>query len=449
MPNEPGERPRLIERITAQNPRWGGLLGLLASLGVHALAAGYLSHFTLAEPFEIEFAVPAEIEFGLTDEIVGKRTAVAPAAPPPTPPKAVEQDIVVPDDQKKSPPKDEAKPPSEPAAKPDPSQNDKPATGEQSSDEDSDYRVPPGAQIALRINMERVRTSPAAEDVQRLLKVLPDWHAILDGSGVEPTEDLNRLLIATPNLRRSRLILAGEHARAEGYVREVQQKFAASRGESSSFRVEHGVPTAPWPNRDRTRRVISIIGPKHFAITRPEDLDAVLAVAQARGTSPDSENNNPSGDRSDASVETAAFAALVAMNEHEVVSLEVESAKQFAIRRAEYVPERFQLSIEDRAQRVLASSTGRFSSEKEAAQAKTFWNAVRDRYARNPFVALTGLDTPLRRTSIEQRGRSLHFSTTLSYHHLRLLLGYLEGFASGGANRRRPQNTTHPPPRPL
>ena len=50
--------------------------------------------------------------------------------------------------------------------------------------------MPPGAQLALRIDMKRVRESPLGPDVTRFLHGVPDWQLILAGSGIDPVADL-------------------------------------------------------------------------------------------------------------------------------------------------------------------------------------------------------------------------------------------------------------------
>jgi hypothetical protein len=76
---------------------------------------------------------------------------------------------------------------------------------------DAGSALPPGAQIAVRVDMQRIRASPIAEDVRGLLAAIPDWKALLDGSGIDPVDDIDRLLLATPNLQRSRVVIAGRY----------------------------------------------------------------------------------------------------------------------------------------------------------------------------------------------------------------------------------------------
>ena len=45
---------------------------------------------------------------------------------------------------------------------------------------------PPGAQLALRIDLDGIRGSPLASDVSDLLGGIPDVHALLDGSEIDP-----------------------------------------------------------------------------------------------------------------------------------------------------------------------------------------------------------------------------------------------------------------------
>ena len=71
--------------------------------------------------------------------------------------------------------------------------------------------------------MKRVRESPLGPDVTSFLRGVPDWQLLLEGSGIDPVSDLDRLLVATPNLQRSKLVLAGQHPPSETFVAQERQ----------------------------------------------------------------------------------------------------------------------------------------------------------------------------------------------------------------------------------
>jgi hypothetical protein len=116
------------------------------------------------------------------------------------------------------------------------------------------------AQIALRVDMARIRQSPVAGEVRSLLAAIPDWKALLDGSGIDPIEQVDRPLIATPTSARqdrSRGALPGRRAG----VRAAVERLAASKGVPAPWHNEGNVQVAPWANADATPRVIALVGP--------------------------------------------------------------------------------------------------------------------------------------------------------------------------------------------
>src|SRR5690606_18590026 len=127
------------------------------------------------------------------------------------------------------------------------------------------------AQLALRIDMDRIRTSPVGEDVRGLLRVIPDWQALLGGSDVDPVRDLSRVLIATPNLSRASLVVAGRLSPGAPGPRAIAEQLAAAEGVPVEWTEEHGVARTRWPSPDATERDVALIGDRHFVIARGQD----------------------------------------------------------------------------------------------------------------------------------------------------------------------------------
>jgi len=283
--------------------------------------------------------------------------------------------------------------------------------------------APPGAQLALRIDLVRLRQSPLAPEVRALLAAVPDWHAILDGSGIEPLDDLERLLIASPNLQRSRLVMSGRYVGDETKVREAVARMAAARGETPRWRRERGFDVARWPNIDATERVIALVGPHAFTITRDEDLPRVIAVARERRREAErlaQAAGTPVPDDAD---------ALLSMAEGEVLSIEVEGARAF-VRGGptESIPTRLRAAARELAAgRVEVVADGHFESANQATAAREFWDGMRATYARNALVALVGLGSALDHATIEVEGDTLHFRTELTPRQIALVLRYARG----------------------
>jgi len=414
--------------ISPPDARVGLGVGLGLSLALHALIYVLITTFGTVPELDFEFEMPTEIEFGMTDAMEASEAFEAPSTPPPTEPAGGEPaeegtgeaavDAGVPDAGRPDlGPPDMGPPDLGPrVAEAEPEEPESAAEGEG----DAPAALPAGAQIAIRIDMERVRTSALNREVRELMAAIPDWQMLLEGSGLDPLDDLDRLLITSPNLQRSRMILAGRHSHPdEGteFIRAVVARFAAERGVEAAWSEQEGVPVAPWPNQDATERVIAIVGPRHFVIARPADLSTVLAIAVTRETD-------------DEAVEAASGAdALLSMGDAEAFSVEVEGARNFVRGRAEHVPERIRLAIREVDDTAQVRGRARYEDEEAATEAATFWSAERDRFARNLFVG--GF---VRGLTLEGDGRNVVIEHQLSLGQMRLVMGYMQGLMT----RRRP-----------
>lgn len=275
-------------------------------------------------------------------------------------------------------------------------------------------RMPPGAQIALRVDMARIRRSPIAPDVRRLLAAIPDWKALLEGSGIDPIEQLDRLLIATPNLQREKIVLAGRYLGGESVVYEAVEKLGQARGVPTPWRTMGNVKVAPWANLDATPRTIALIGPEHFAIAREEDLPRLLAIASARTKGKKRKDERHPAD------------ALLSMEDGEGLSVEIEGASNFVRKGRRGVPESLRLSaIEQPRLRAELRGLLHYNDAAGAADAVDYLSTLRDRYASNALVALMGLADPLEDAQIEQTENDVRVTVVLTAEQMRLILGYL------------------------
>jgi hypothetical protein len=320
------------------------------------------------------------------------------------------------------------------------------ASSETGGEGEASARIPAGAQIALRLDLAIVRTSPLARDVASLLNAIPDWQLVLEGSGLDPLVDLDRVLLASPNLQRAQIVMAGEHAHAaEGedgtaWMRGVVERFGAARGAPTPWREELGVQVAPWPNLDETERVVAILGARHFALCRPEDLERVLAIAQAREAAQAEESPEETRARG--------AAALLSMDPEEALSLEVEGARQF-LRRGDptLFPARVRASMSREGEHhVKLRVWARYDDVPQAERAVEYWNAQREALAGQTMVALLGFSGPLRDATVVREETEVQVQSLLTHRQVRAILGFLEGAVrrprGGSSARPGPASTT-------
>ena len=426
--------------------------GLVASLLFHVAVFGYIASRTATFDFDFELTLPAEVEFGLTEGVV------AAAAPGGVARRASDEvgDRAV---------GDEPDPAIDAGVRDTDAGTDADAGTvadtvadagtDAGTDPDADTvaeipvgpsaitgpsRIPPGAQLALRVDMKRVRESALGPDVTQFLSGVPDWQLLLAGSGIDPVEDLDRLLVASPNLERSKLVLAGRHRRGTRFVEESVHRMARSRGKRASWRRRYGVRTAPWHNLDRTKRTIAVLSPYHFTITRQQDLGRVLALTKARELR-DAEKEGL--------VKAHGPDALLSMGPEEALSLEIEGVHRFVRGNVKHIPMRLRVAVRETGpDEATITTLATFASDAEAREATVYWTRVANFYSQQLVMTLAGFGKTLRRMNFDREQERIEVSFTLTDDQIRFILSYLEGrLRSVGSTSRPPQAPRVPPAR--
>jgi len=293
--------------------------------------------------------------------------------------------------------------------------------------------LPAGAQVALRVDLDRVRASPVRAEVEALLAALPDWQILLGASGaLEPVRDFSRVLVATPDFDRAHLVVAGRLAEEAGPPRELAERLAAGRGASLSWTESDGIARTPW-SVDATPRSLALVGPRHFVVARDEDLPTVLATAAVRREGE----------------EELAADALLSMREREALSLEVEGARNYVVEGSSpcVVPRSLRAGLSERDEvGVDVVLEARFDDEAQAAEAASCLTELVARYARNPFVDALGFGRPLASIEATVTGPSVRLAGDITHDELGRLLGLARGFFSRGRRRTPPPAEAPPPP---
>lgn len=398
---------------------FGAVLGAAGSLLVHALLFLSLRWAGTLPSVDFELTLPSEVEFGVTRAEPAATQASAPPPPADTPKERAAAAGPQPAPKKHEPrpePVDAGAPEAAIAA------NQEPPSPATRAAVDGDRPVlesfaPEGAQIALRLHMGRLRDSELAPDVRALLTAIPDFRLMLEGSGLDAVADLERLYIATPDLRRSNLVIAGQYEGGQEIAERAVANLAAARGREAAWSQRGGVRVAPWHDLDTTERVLALIAAQQFAITRTEDLERVLQVAHEiarrkvkdRGRAPDDPG-----------------AALLALERDEILALSVEGARMFARGNLRGVPERLEASVralDDGAFDVRM--TGHFESEEAAEHAQAYWERTRARFADHPLVAFIGMRAPLAGGLIRADELVVTARTRVTSQQARVVLGFV------------------------
>jgi hypothetical protein len=405
------------------------LLFLCGSLALHAALYLWMRAAWTLPDAGFELTLPDTIELGVIEGTTLESPPAASPASPPAPP-APAAAPAKPNDgsaEKPAPPK--------PPKPPKPSGPDA-ATRQSVAKNGIAALSPPGAQLALRVDLDAIRASPLSEDVRDLLDGIPDVGAILEGSEIEPVRDLSRLFLASPNLQRSRVVLAGKYRGDEAVPRSAAEKLASARGKTLEWQTHGTIPVAPWENPDSTERVLALFGSGLFAITRADDLPRVLGIGQAlaqrrKNTRP----NQPAAE------------ALLEMGQGQLVTLTVENAKLFARGATANVPDRLVIVAHAlQGETLQLTSEAEFPVEADAERALKFWDEMRTRYARSPLVALLGVSGLLEQTTLHLEGKVLELRSTLRLEEARLILRFVrDSLAPRRARTIAPADGTRAP----
>ncbi len=230
---------------------------------------------------------------------------------------------------------------------------------------------------------------------------------------------------------------------------------ASAHNGSVRWRHQHGVEVSDWPNDDRTRRVLAVISPFHFSISRPQDLVRILGVAQsreereaaARAEAPDGENGEgnegsegaESGDSPEPNSSGTAADALLSMAEGEALSFEAEGVHRFVPpTRRDQMPmdmlaQRVRVGLKDTGQGVELAAVGYFETAEEAEAAVTYWSEFRDARAASANFLVRGV---IRGIRITQAGDELHVDMNASYLVAAGAIGQVIGMIRSRADRR-------------
>jgi hypothetical protein len=387
------------------------------------------------------FQLPTQVEFGISDAPPGS------GSPAPAPPPAKKAEPKSPKLHKAKPPPDpnayavaDAGPPTAPdrnaretalAATAQGKDQGKEAArsgeGEQegalgdgsgSGLGDGNGYAPAGATIALNVDLERVRKTALLLETQALLDIIPEWQALLAGSGLDALQDFQRVFVATPNLERSSLVVSARHGLPRARIDAAVAALAAERGAPAPFHQQDGFAVAAWRNRGPTERVIALTGADQFTITRADDLQRVLGVARAL-----SELRTQQGFEAG---ELAKQGGLLAMQPNEAVALWIEGVHKYVRGEVSGVPSSLRMSIYHVDQfNTELRVRGQYESPAAAAGALTAMDALRQELSNDAKVIFLGLKSALDSAVIEQHGSALALHVRLTLHQTRYLLRYV------------------------
>ncbi len=418
-------------------------IALIASIGLHLALYLQLAAFDF-DLVDFELALPSEIEFGVTEAMEAASAPVVPA-PAEAPAQTSGSRGRDGEGERGDEGEDEHDAPdaglAEPAEDtPDAGVAEGPLVAEAPSSVDGPVSLPPGAQLAMRVDMQRIGRSPLAPAVREFFRQVPDWYLLTHGSGIDPLTDLDRVYLATPDpRRRSELVIAGRVVGGEAEIRGAVDAMASARGEPVAWRRARRVPVADWRNLDETARVLALLGPRQFAIAREDDLPILTAMIRHREALAETEGLE----------RTTGADALLSMGPNDALMLEVEGIHRYVRGRVEHVPARARIAVgEASADRIAVEGLAFFDSPEAAAAAQPYWDAMRQQVARHPLIRFSGMSSVLEDATLVPEGDRIRVRTQLSHTQARAVLSYIGARIAAITGFVPPADPSATPPSP-
>ena len=296
---------------------------------------------------------------------------------------------------------------------------------------------PEGSRFTMLLRVDRLKGTPYAAPVDALLMHMPDRRDLLEGTGLSFYDDLEALLIATPNpLDYTVTFLAARHHVSDAAMRAAVDRGARATGRVVAWRNEGG---RPWgerraragvtPPATRDARLIVLPASGLIVVTPPAYRALLLArqPSAPRGES-DAGAAAPDGGAPDASAPSPSWTSLLRRIDAEngllpANAVAMASAVDLFKRRAN-APLVF-LGVELELPRALAvvlgiqpepflEITATFADEAGARRWEATWPGLQRKLRTNPYVVLGGLAPLVARLTSTREGAAVRLRLTAS-----------------------------------
>jgi len=123
-----------------------------------------------------------------------------------------------------------------------------------------------GAKVRIKIDTDKVRQHPLGPRIGEILGRVPQWYDFLGPAKLDPIRDIDRLLIAGPELRNSSQVVAVLRYNVPESVMETAIDSLVQR---SSGEWLSGATRAASARADRAERIFAFFAPQLLAIVPP------------------------------------------------------------------------------------------------------------------------------------------------------------------------------------
>jgi len=304
--------------------------------------------------------------------------------------------------------------------------------------------APQGSRLTVLMRLDRLRGTEYAAPVGELLMRLPDGQDFVNGTGLDLFNDLDALLVATPNpLDASVTFVAVRHRLGDARVRAALTQGAKASDYTLSWRTQGGRPIAerhPLEARRRWRddRLIVLAAPGLTVVT-PRAYRALLLAPPAPpdGGVAAEAGGNPDAGAAAPSPLAGGWATLLTRIDAEeglmppdgaVMVNAVDIFKSRAPAPGE-PPVLYGMPIPASVNGVIAIAdspsldiVAEFKTEAPAALWETQWPTVQRKLRTHPLLVLSGFSALVTRARMEREGRAVRLHLAVSRDEtLRLL----------------------------
>lgn len=272
--------------------------------------------------------------------------------------------------------------------------------------------LPDAVRVRMRIDVTRIRRSPAAPDLGSALMATESFRAWAGSSGLDPIRDLDGILIGGDALYSDRRVIVLRYVGDESALRDRILRMGIDRGVTPTWREVSGFAVVDYPDASLpVPHVVVLTAPHELVLAPLDDLDRILSVAQ---------------DHAARRVADEAIEPQLAFQDHEVMSVESQDAMPTYAGYPEG-PARFTVRMTDNEDGTHAELDvhGEFTSEEACTHARTYLETQRAAYADHMLVRAAQLDRPLREATFTQAGAALDIHADFTADELRRALGAL------------------------
>lgn len=272
--------------------------------------------------------------------------------------------------------------------------------------------LPDGVRVRMRIDVTRIRRSPAAPDLGSALMATESFRAWAGSSGLDPIRDLDGILIGGDALYTNRRVIVMRYVGEEAALRDRILRMGIDRGVTPAWREVQGFAVVDYPDASLpVPHVMVLTAPHELVLAPADDLDRIVLVAQDHAA-------RRTGDE--------IIEPQFVFQDHEVMSVVSEDAMPTYEGYPEG-PARFTVRMTDNEDGTHADLDvhGEFASEAACTSARTYLETQRATYADHMLVRAAQLDRPLREATFTQAGALLDIHVDFTADEMRRALGAL------------------------